>query len=111
MQTIIISKSRMLTCRCHASAEKKENPITVARKAFEKKRAVNAKENLNKVIRVADADLKEYGNFFKELEEIHRKEFLSFHDKMIAPLKKTTDSSDEKVVAEDEDENIFKKSE
>ncbi len=108
MQSLLI-KSRT-TFKCFAAKDKKENPITVARKAFEKKRAVNAKENLNKVLRVADSDLKEYFNFFKELEEIHRKEFLELHDKMIAPVKKMTEQSVEEKDSEDE-ENIFKKTE
>lgn len=114
MQSLLIPKSRIV-CKCYASKDQKtENAITIARKAFEKKRAVNAKENLNKVLLVADTDLKEYYNFFKELEEIHRKEFLTLHDKVVAPLKRVTGSTDEKVktdeaVEEDDDENIFKK--
>lgn len=111
MQSILIPKSRVV-CKCYASKDRKENPITVVRKAFEKKRAVNAKDNLNKLLIVADSDLKEYANFFKELDEIHRKEFATLHDKVVAPFRKGSESSEEKTDDDDtNDENIFKKSE
>ena len=107
MYSILTTRSR-IACRCSAANEAKENPINVARKAFEKKRAVNAKENLNKVLLIAKADFNEYITFFKGLEEIHREEFLVLHDKAIAPLKKLTEQSTDEV-AEETDENIFKK--
>lgn len=64
--------------RCIASSvpekPKKANPIVDARKAFEKKRLVSVKENFNKLVMIASSDVKELGDFIKELDEIHRKE-------------------------------------
>jgi hypothetical protein len=61
--------------RCSSSSEKKPpNPVQKARKTFEKKRGDSLKENVNKLILIANKDIKEYGDFIKELDEIHKKE-------------------------------------
>ena len=54
--------------------QKKENPVQKARKIFEKKRGDSLKENVNKLVAIANKDIKEYGDFIKELDEIHKKE-------------------------------------
>ncbi len=76
---------------------KKENPVQKARKVFEKKRGDSLKENVNKLIAIANKDIKEYGDFIKELDEIHKKELKK--DK-----KKTTTETIESV---DDSDNIF----
>ena len=84
---------------CVASAKKTESPIVRARKAFETKRMASLKENLNKIVAIATADVKELTDFVKELDDLHRKELM--------PGKSKTEES---VVDEDQnDENIFVK--
>lgn len=86
---------------CVASAKKTESPIVRARKAFETKRMASLKENLNKIVAIATADVKELTDFVKELDDLHRKELMPGKSKPIA---------DESVAEEDQnDENIFVK--
>lgn len=85
---------------CVASAKKTESPIVRARKTFETKRMVSLKENLNKIVAIATADVKELTDFVKELDDLHKKELM--------PGKSKT--TDESVAEEDQsDENIFAK--
>lgn len=89
---------RSLVCVA-SSGKKTESPIFRARKAFENKRMVSLKENLNKIVAIATADVKELTDFVKELDELHKKELMPGKAKR-----------DETVADEDQnDENIFVK--
>lgn len=110
--TLVRSRSAVVTSRCCASSssssskkvgENPVNPVTVSRKRFEAKRGVSLKENLNKLLVIANADIKEYGDFIKELDEIHKKEVNTFFDKVKAGPSASSTSSEE----EGEGENIF----
>ena len=102
MQTIIVAKARPVCMTLRCSSQKQENPITVARKAFEKKRSNTVKKNFNKLLFVANTDAKEVGDFFKELDEIHKKELSMLFDKFKS--KTITTKEDDNG---DEDSNIF----
>jgi hypothetical protein len=101
--TLVRSRSAVVTSRCCASKKSETNPVSVSRKRFEAKRGVSLKENLNKLLVIANADIKEYGDFFKELDEIHKKEVNAFIDKVKAGGSSPASSSS----SEDEGENIF----
>lgn len=88
---------RSLVCVA-SSAKKTESPILRARKAFETKRMVSLKENLNKIVAIATADVKELTDFVKELDELHKKEL------MPSKYSKAEDTSEDQT-----DENIFVK--
>lgn len=94
---LLTSRSR-INIITRASADKKENPISIARKAYEAKRTVTAKENLNKLLMIASSDIKELNEFIKDLDDIHKKEMTEIVTKIQGKKK------DEIV----EDENIFK---
>jgi hypothetical protein len=100
--TLVRSRSAVVTSRCCASKKNETNPVTVSRKRFEAKRGVSLKENLNKLLVIANADIKEYGDFIKDLDEIHKKEVNTFIDKVKAGGPSSSSSS-----SEDEGENIF----
>ena len=103
--TIVRSRSAVVTPRCCASKKNETNqvnPVTVSRKRFEAKRGASLKENLNKLLVIANADIKEYGDFIKELDEIHKKEVNVFIDKV-----KTGGPASSTSSPEDEGENIF----
>lgn len=72
--------------RCVASRDvpevPKPSPIQESRKAFEKRRLVSLKENFSKLVMIASADAKELTDFAKELDELHKKEFSAFFDKV-----------------------------
>ena len=86
--------------KCFASASSNfnpkpvDNPITIARKTFETKRAVTLKENFNKLIAIGSAEAKELSDFAKELDELHKA--------ALSQKKKSNDS----VISVDAD-NIF----
>lgn len=105
MQTILAAKTRASFVKVRCSSEKKDSAVTVARKAFEKKRAKSVKENFNKLLVVANSDVKEIGDFLKELDEIHKKEMSVLFDKV--KTKVNVQEEDE----ENDDTNIFAKSE
>lgn len=81
--------------------KKPPNPVQKARKTFEKKRGDSLKENVNKLIAIANKDIKEYGDFIKELDEIHKKE-LNKKKKAPTPTDSTTTSS-----SDEEEYSIF----
>ena len=91
--------SRRMTCVASVS-KKPDSPIQLARKAYEKKRMVSLKENINKLITIATADTKEVVEFIKELDELHKKEL------MPNAVKETTVSEEQQ-----DEENIFLKQE
>lgn len=86
---------------CVASAKKAESPIVRARKAFESKRMVSLKENLNKIVAIATADVKELTDFVKELDDLHKKELM--------PNKYKTSETSAVEEEDQSDENIFVK--
>ena len=81
--------------------QKKENPVQKARKAFEKNRGDSLKENVNKLIAIANKDIKEYGDFIKELDEIHKKELKKDKKPANASAAESIESID------DSSDNIF----
>jgi len=91
--------------RPKCSTEKTETPISISRKQFEKKRSESLKDNVNKLLAIASNDVKEYSAFFKELDEIHKKELEQFADKLKDKFSKSTKSN--VTVVEVDDENIF----
>lgn len=100
----IMLKSRPLSMTVRCSSQKTtENPINIARKRFETKRVVSLKENINRLIAIANSDVKEYGEFFNELDDIHKKQFTEvfdhIKDKIPTGASKSSDKSSE--------ENIF----
>lgn len=104
MQTIFAAKSRSCCLKLKCSSQKQENPVTVARKAFENKRSKTAKENLNKLLFVANSDAKEIGDFLKELDELHKKELSTLFDKVKSKVNVPADEDNDA-----EDSNIFVK--
>jgi uncharacterized membrane protein YjjP (DUF1212 family) len=104
MNTILL-RSRTTT-KISCSSEKKESSISISRKQFEKKRNISLKENVNKLLIIASSDLKEYSDFFKELDEIHKKEINKIIDKV---KNKSSESSiiEESIEDSDDYQNIF----
>jgi alanyl-tRNA synthetase len=86
------------------SSEKKVNPVNVIRKNFEKIRSESLKDNFNKLMVIAASDIKEYSDFFKELDEIHKKELSQLADNLKEQFSNSNPSSPVKVI---DDENIF----
>lgn len=82
---------------CVASAKNTESPIVRARKAFETKRMVSLKENLNKIVAIATADVKELTDFVKELDELHKKELMPGKSKATEASVEEEDQSDENI--------------
>lgn len=103
MRSVMMTRSPALVTKCCSSKNLKETPVTVARKRFEAKRGVSLKENLNKLLVIATADIKEYGDFVKELDDIHRKEVKELFNK----AKSSVVGDSAESVAEEEGENIF----
>jgi len=103
MNSLLIKNSRVMV-KPQCSSEKKTNPISVSRKNFEKTRSESLKENFNKLMVIASSDLKEYSDFFKELDEIHKKELGQLADNLKEQFSKSNSSSAVKVI---DDENIF----
>lgn len=105
MNTLLLRNRSVSKILC-SSEKKKESPISISRKQFEKKRNVSLKENVNKLLAIASGDVKEYSEFFKELDDIHKKELGQFIDKVKANFSKSQETS---VIDEDDenDENIF----
>lgn len=52
--------------------DKQKNILNVSRKEFETKRLSQIKENFNKFLTIGSSELKEYSDFFKELDKIHK---------------------------------------
>jgi anion-transporting ArsA/GET3 family ATPase len=52
--------------------DKQKNILNVSRKDFETKRLSQIKENFNKFLTIGSSELKEYSDFFKELDKIHK---------------------------------------
>lgn len=92
----MLTRTSVVT-RC--AAAKKSNPITVSRKNFEQKRTKSLKENFNQLLLIANSDIREYTDFIKELDELHRNEFKGIVDKFKTP----------KEEDEETEENIFVK--
>lgn len=74
-------KRTPLRVRC--SQQNSTNPVTVARKKFEKAREQTLKENFNRLVFIATNDVRQVTDFVKELDEIHKKAF----DDFLAPAK------------------------
>lgn len=90
------SRSRCVRC---VAASDSPNSIKDARKRFEKERTVTIKDNFNKVLGIANVEVKEVGGFLKELDQLHKDILGSWGDKKSAS-----------VVANEEDardDNIF----
>ena len=104
MNSLLIKSSRV-TIKPLCSSEKKINPVSVTRKNFEKTRSESLKENFNKLIVIASSDIKEYSDFFKELDEIHKKELSQFADNLKQNFSKSNSSSSSVKVIDEE--NIF----
>ena len=97
-------RNRTLFVPVCESKRPKENPINSSRKAFEKKRNLTLKENVNVLLKIANIDIKEYGDFIKELDELHKNE--------LSKVFKKQQSFDEASISLGEainEENIFKK--
>jgi hypothetical protein len=88
---------RALTVRC--SASRPVNPVTALRKRFETMRIARLKENFSKVANIGSTDLKDFSDFVKELDQIHKDEFSKT---------KTSLTTENLVGSDDADENIFK---
>lgn len=102
MNSLLIKSSRVMV-KPICSSEKKVNPINVTRKNFEKIRSESLKDNFNKLMVIASSDIKEYSDFFKELDEIHKKELSQLADNLKEQFSKSQPSS----VTVIDDENIF----
>jgi hypothetical protein len=104
MIKVLSTRSRSVFVPVCEAKKPKENPINISRKAFEKKRSVTLKENVNTLLKIANIDIKEAGDFIKELDELHK-------DALKKAFKKDgkEDSESDSVTVVDEDENIFKK--
>lgn len=103
MQTIVMKSRAFIVPQC-SSKKLNEKSINAARKRFESKRAESLKDNANKLLAIANSDVKEYGSFLKELDELHKKELGAFVDKFKNRGPKTYDS---KESTSDSEENIF----
>jgi alanyl-tRNA synthetase len=105
MHTLTIKSRVAFVPTC--SSAKKENPISSARKAFEKKRTASLKENVNNLLSIANSDIKEYSGFIKELDDLHKKEFQQVFDSLKTRLNKNNadlkESSDEENIFVDKD--------
>lgn len=95
MLSLYFNKKMLRMNRCNATEP--EKPLRAARLAFEKKRTESVKKNLSDLLVIATADVKEYTEFLKEIDLLHRKEFEKFIPK-----------KEQKVSEEVEEENIFK---
>jgi hypothetical protein len=100
----VISRSRVAFAPACSAKKSNETPINVARKNFEKKRVSSLKENVNTLLTIANADVKQYTEFFKELDELHKKELKQFVDK-VKSREVVASSSDIKETSEED--NIF----
>lgn len=98
----VISRSRVAFVPACSAKKTNETPINVARKNFEKKRVSSLKENFNTLLSIANSDVKQYTEFLKEIDELHKKELKQFVDK-VKPRDVT--SSDLKETSEED--NIF----
>ena len=92
---MMLTRCRLNVQACH-TPKKPDTPVVTARKAFEKKRMVSLKDNINKLVAIANADTKEVTDFLKELDQLHKKELM--------PASSDTRSNDSDA---DSDENIF----
>jgi flagellin-specific chaperone FliS len=95
----MLSRLHSVSVRCN---KQDSNPISDARKRFEKRRNTIAKENFNKIVNIVNADLKDSQEFLTELDKLHRIEF----DKLVNKNKE----NDVTVVTPSEvidDDNIF----
>lgn len=73
------------------------------RKEFEKKRSVQIKDNFNKLIVIANAEIKEYKDLFTKLDTEHREYFKNIFNKDNKHDKNSLMSSED----EDEKTNVF----
>lgn len=94
-------KTRSLVVKCRAAGEK-ENPINLAKKRFDNKRNVVLKDNLNKIVSIGNAELKDLNEFMKELDLLHRKEINDWFNKKDVSVSR---SHVAEVVGSDDDEN------
>ena len=108
MITVLREKSRTLFVPVCESKKPKENPINASRKAFEKKRGVTLKENVNALLKIANTDIKESGDFIKNLDELHKQALKEIFKKKESEESVVKESVEISVVDENENENIFK---
>ena len=106
MRTVLTPQSRKMFVPVCEDSNTSTNPITNARKAFEKKRNVTLKQNVNTLLNIANSDLKECSVFLKQLDTLHKAEV----DKIFKKMKPDTEEESTALVVEEaDDENIFKK--
>lgn len=103
MNSFLIKSRTTTTIKCSSDKTKTETPVTVARKAFEKKRSVSLKENANKLLAIATADWTEIKTFAQELDQIHKKEINEFVQQIKTHITKDNTTQDDVT----SDKNIF----
>lgn len=102
MIKVLSIRSRSVFAPVCEANKPKENPINASRKAFEKKRTITLKENVNTLLKIANLDIQEAGDFIKELDELHKQTLKKV-------FKKKDKEEFESLTVINEDENIFKK--
>lgn len=103
----LLNTPRLSICSPIRSS-KKDNPVTTSRKAFEAKRVKTAKENLNKVLIIANTDIRECNEFIKELDTLHKQQFQTLWDKVKANVSQSSNEVDEtSLKTEEANNNIF----
>lgn len=95
------SRSVVVPCKCSGSIDPK-SVVQVMRKKFENKRTVVAKQNLNSILAIATADLKDCTAVLKELDEFHKNKWSSVFKK--EGVEETAAPSSEEA---SKDTNIF----
>lgn len=90
---------RSLVCVASSDGERivRKNKIVDARRSFEKRRLVSVKENFNKLVMIATADVKELSDFLKELDDAHKREL----------MQKPSASTESRDDSGDSSENVF----
>lgn len=94
-----VSRSRYV--RCVAASDDASNSINEARKRFQKERQVTIKDNFNKVLGIANVEVKEVGGFLKELDQLHKDILGSWGGKKSAStVAKEEDARDDNIFAD-----------
>jgi len=106
MQALLLKSRTSLTITC--AKKKDDSPMHIARKNFEKKRTVGLKENVNKLLQIANADAKVYGDFFHELDAIHKKAIADWTESVQEKLSEAA-SRAAGTSSEDDETSFFKK--